>query len=67
MAVALSRAGYGSLDEVMEWTPYRMSQVIFIHGKLLEAERRETLALNALGSRGDPKSEAWHRIMRDNG
>lgn len=53
--MALSRAGYGSLDEVMEWTPYRMSQAIFIHGKLMEIERKETLALHALASRGDPK------------
>jgi len=55
MALALSRAGYGSLDEVMEWTPYRMSQVIFIHGKLMELERKETLGLHAFAARGDPK------------
>ena len=55
MAVALSRAGYGSLDEIMEWTPYRMSQVLFIHGKVMELERKELLATHALASRGDPK------------
>lgn len=55
MALALSRAGYGSLDEIMEWTPYRMSQVIFIHGKLMEQEQKETLGLHAFAAQGDPK------------
>jgi len=55
MALALSRAGYGSLDEVMNWTPYRMSQVIFIHGKLLERESKDALALHAFAAQGDPK------------
>jgi len=55
MALALSRAGYGSLDEIMEWTPFRMSQVIFIHGKLLEMERKDTLGLHAFAAQGDPK------------
>lgn len=65
MALALSRAGYGSLDEVMDWTPLRMSQVIFIHGKLLESERKETLGLHALASRGDPKE--LRRMLERNG
>jgi hypothetical protein len=55
MALALSRAGYGSLDEVMSWTPYRMSQVIFIHGKLLDIDQKRDLALHAFAAQGDPK------------
>ena len=55
MALALARAGYGSLDDVLEWTPLRMSQVIFIHGKLLETERKDALALHAFAAQGDPK------------
>lgn len=65
MALALSRAGYGTLDEIMEWTPYRMSQVIFIHGKLLDIERKETLGIHTLAARGDPKE--LRRIMEKNG
>jgi hypothetical protein len=55
MALALARAGYGTLDEIMEWTPYRMSQVIFIHGKLREREHHEALGLHAFAAQGDPK------------
>jgi hypothetical protein len=65
MAVALSRAGYGSLDEIMQWTGYRMSQVIFIHGKLLEQEQKGLLGLHALASRGDPKEV--QKMLRDAG
>jgi len=67
MAVALSRAGYGSLDDVMEWTPYRMSQVIFIHGKLMEIERKEQLALHAFAAQGDPKQLRKTLERRDGG
>ncbi|HEX2634808.1 MAG TPA: hypothetical protein VHM22_18545 [Bradyrhizobium sp.] len=55
MAVALAKAGYGSLDEVMDWTPYRMSQVLFIHAKLLETEQKQQLALHAFAAQGDVK------------
>jgi hypothetical protein len=55
MALALARAGYGSLDEIMSWTPLRMSQVIFIHGKLLEVEQQRDLAMHAFAAQGDPK------------
>ena len=63
--MALSRAGYGSLDDVMGWTPLRMSQVMFIHGKILAMERRDQLAIAALGSRGDPKE--LRKIMERDG
>jgi hypothetical protein len=55
MALALSRAGYGSLDEVMSWTPLRMSQVIFIDGKIVDIEQQRDLALHAFAAQGDPK------------
>jgi hypothetical protein len=55
MAVALAKAGYGSLDEIMDWTPYRMSQVLFIHSKILEVEHKHELALHAFAAQGDPK------------
>jgi len=64
MALALSRAGYGTLDQVMDWTPYRMSQVMFVHAKLLDIERKETLGVHALASRGDPK-ELRRMLERD--
>lgn len=55
MAVALARAGYGSLDEIMGWTPFRMSQVLFIHGKIMEVEQKNQLALHAFAAQGDAK------------
>jgi hypothetical protein len=65
MALALSRAGYGSLDEVMSWTPYRMSQVIFIDGKLMELEQQRELALHAFAAQGDPKE--LRKVLSRNG
>ena len=54
MAIALSRAGYGTLDQVMGWTPYRMSQVLWFHARQMRDEDKAQLALQTMANRGDP-------------
>jgi len=55
MAVALIRAGYGTFEQVMGWTPYRMSQVLWFDARQDAREQKHLLALHAFASRGDPK------------
>lgn len=49
----------------MSWTPYRMSQVIFIDGKLMELEQQRELALHAFAAQGDPKE--LRKVLSRNG
>jgi hypothetical protein len=46
----------GTLDDILNtWTPYRMSAVLYIIRKLKDAERKESLWVQAMGSRGEKK------------
>ena len=54
MAVALTRAGYGTFDEVMQWTPFRMSQVLWFDARQARDEQKAELVLQAMAARGEP-------------
>lgn len=55
MAIMLTRSGYGSFDEVMGWTPYRMSQILYFDALQAAREDKQRLALHAFAAQGDPK------------
>jgi hypothetical protein len=55
MAVMLTRSGYGSFDEVMDWTPFRMSQVLYYDAAHDAREQKRLLALHSFAAQGDPK------------
>jgi hypothetical protein len=46
----------GTLDDILNnWTPYRMSAVLYIIRKLKDSERKEAVWISAMGSRGEKK------------
>lgn len=40
----------------MEWTPRRISAVLFMNGKLHREAMREQLTIQTMAARGDPKA-----------